>query len=485
MIAPSPTVQLRPQAGPQTAFFETPADIAFYGGAAGGGKTWAMLAEPLRHLLSVKGFGAQYFRRTRPQIVTEGGVWDESKELYPHFGGVPREGSVLDWTFPPYNNRIKFDHLQHEKDLQNYQSAQIALIIFDELTQFRWRQFTYMFSRNRSTCGVRPYIRAGYNPVPAEDPVGGWIHKFVGWYLDDEGYPIPERSGVVRWFVMVDDEPQWYESKAAALKERPDSRPLSFAYIMSLVTDNEILLEKDPDYLAKLEALPHVDRERLLKGNHKIMPAAGNVFNRSWFNIVGAIPAGDAMEVLFWDFAATEKEQNKADPDFTAYNHMRRVGNYGAYSFCVVDAGADQLDPADTETYFLNISRQKAAQAKREGVLLVVAWEEEPGSASKRETARMIKALAGIVCGGIRSHKDKVVRATPLAVAAKAGNVSLLDAAWNKAWLTHMHNQPEWPHDDEMDAASGSFNALTDPEFLKNLVQRRGIIASGKTKGWQ
>ncbi|MCA9983518.1 MAG: terminase family protein, partial [Anaerolineales bacterium] len=467
-------IDIAPQAGPQTAFFESPADIVFYGGAAGGGKSWALLIEPLRHLTTVDGFGGVIFRRTSPQITNEGGLWDESQKIYSLCGATPRE-HVHDWTFPPFGNTISFRHLQHEKNKLDWQGAQIPYLGFDELTHFTHGQFFYLLSRSRSTCGVTPYIRAAYNPVPPEDPIGGWIHDFVGWYIDDDGYPIEERSGVVRWFINVQDQLHWFSSEAEARQSFPDIPPTSFTYIKSSVEDNQILLDKDPSYLAKLHALPLVEMERLLKGNHKIMPAAGNVFKRSWFNIVEAIPAGDAIEVLFWDFAATAKEQTKDDPDFTAYNHMRRIGNYGAYSFCIRDAGADQLDPADTEAYFLNISRQKAAQAKREGVLLVVAWEEEPGSASKRETARMIKALAGIVCGGIRSHKDKVVRATPLAVAAKAGNVSLLDAAWNRAWLTHMHNQPEWPHDDEMDAASGSFNALTDPEFLKNLVQRRGV----------
>src|SRR5947209_1730770 len=87
-----------PQPGPQTAFLASPADIAIYGGAAGGGKSWALLLEPLRHV-HVPDFGAVFFRRTGVQIRNEGGLWDESAKLYPHLGGRPRE-QALEWRFP-------------------------------------------------------------------------------------------------------------------------------------------------------------------------------------------------------------------------------------------------------------------------------------------------------------------------------------------------------------------------------------------------
>jgi len=150
-------IEIRPQAGPQENFLATEADIAIYGGAAGGGKTWALLLEPLRHIHNPE-FGAVIFRRTYPQIRSEGGLWSESSTIYPAMGGQPRE-SILDWTFPA-GGRIKFAHMQHEINRLDWQGAQIPLIEFDELTHFTKEQFFYMLSRNRSTCGVRPYIRA-------------------------------------------------------------------------------------------------------------------------------------------------------------------------------------------------------------------------------------------------------------------------------------------------------------------------------------
>jgi len=72
---------IKPQPGFQTAFLSSPADIVIGGGAAGAGKSYALLLEPIRHSANSK-FRAVIFRRTIPQIKNEGGLWDTSKEVY-------------------------------------------------------------------------------------------------------------------------------------------------------------------------------------------------------------------------------------------------------------------------------------------------------------------------------------------------------------------------------------------------------------------
>src|ERR1017187_461066 len=100
-------IELRPQAGPQENFLTTTADIAIYGGAAGGGKSWGMLFEPLRHIDNPK-FGCVIFRRTAVQVRNEGGLWDESTNIYSLFSAHPRS-DVLEWRFPS-GAKIKFAH---------------------------------------------------------------------------------------------------------------------------------------------------------------------------------------------------------------------------------------------------------------------------------------------------------------------------------------------------------------------------------------
>jgi Terminase large subunit, T4likevirus-type, N-terminal/Anti-CBASS protein Acb1-like len=195
-------IRIGPQPGPQTQFLSSPADIAIYGGAAGGGKTFAELLEPLRHV-SNKDFGAVIFRRTTPQITNEGGLWDESGKLYPMLGAKPNQ-TDLSWTFPS-GATVSFKHLEHEKTVLNWQGSQVPLLCFDELTHFSQKQFWYMLSRNRSMCGVRPYVRATCNP-----DADSWVAELIAWWINqDTGYPIPERAGVLRWFVRIGDSIIW------------------------------------------------------------------------------------------------------------------------------------------------------------------------------------------------------------------------------------------------------------------------------------
>ena len=78
---------LKPQKGAQEMFLSTPADIAVYGGAAGGGKTYALLLELLRNI-NIKDFNAVVFRRNSSQIFNTGGLWDNAITMYTPLGGV-------------------------------------------------------------------------------------------------------------------------------------------------------------------------------------------------------------------------------------------------------------------------------------------------------------------------------------------------------------------------------------------------------------
>ena len=255
--------EVRPQPGPQEQFLRTNADIAIYGGAAGGGKTWALLLEGMRHH-AVPDYTAVLFRRTYPQVMAPGGMWDEAAKLYSLLGASPNRSSLA-WQFTS-GARIKFGHLQYEDSIYDWQGSQIAMIGFDELTHFSQSQFFYLLSRNRTTCGVRPYVRATCNP-----DAGSWVADFIAWWIDpNTGYPIPERSGKVRWFVRVGGGFVWADRPEDLRREYPDSQPKSVTFVPARVHDNRKLLDKDPGYLANLQSLPPVERARLLGGNWKV-----------------------------------------------------------------------------------------------------------------------------------------------------------------------------------------------------------------------
>jgi len=236
------TDDIRPQPGPQQQFLASPADIAIYGGAAGGGKTWALLLEAVRHQANPD-FSAVLFRRTYPEVTNPGGLWDEAAKIYHLLGANPNRTS-LSWQFPS-GARVKFGHMQHADSMYAWQGSQIALIGFDELTHFSSEQFFYMLSRNRTTCGVRPYVRATCNP-----DAGSWVAEFIAWWIDQAtGFAIPERAGKLRWFSRVGAAFVWADHPDELLQKYPDSHPKSVTFVPARVYDNPKLLDKDPDYL--------------------------------------------------------------------------------------------------------------------------------------------------------------------------------------------------------------------------------------------
>ena len=266
---------LRPQKGPQEKFLATKADIAIYGGAAGGGKTYALLLEPLRHM-NVDGYSATIFRKNATQISIDGGLLDESMQIYGLLrNAVYKASPKPHWVFSG-KSKVSFMHIDGDRDLPKWQGSQICFIGFDELCHFSEEQFFYMLSRNRSTCGVKPYVRATCNP-----DADSWVAKLISWWIDqDTGYPIPGRSGVLRYFYRDNSEVRWGDNKEELAEKYGADLELckSLTFIASSIYDNKILLDRAPSYLANLYGLSLIERERLLNGNWKIKPAAGFYF---------------------------------------------------------------------------------------------------------------------------------------------------------------------------------------------------------------
>lgn len=311
---------VKPQPGPQTAFMATPANVCIYGGAAGGGKSFGLLMSALRYK-NVPGFGCTIFRRNFNQIFSQGGLWDESMKIYQGIRGADPKFARGQWWFRNQNgdivSKVTFAHIERDEDVHKWQGSQICEIGFDELTHFSEKTFFYMLSRNRSTCGVEPFIRATCNP-----DADSWVAKFIEWWIDpDTGYPIPERSGKLRWFVRRDEILYWANTKQELWKQfdlkTPEEKaePRSVTFIMSKLEDNQELLKVNPGYMANLKAMSVIERERLLHGNWKIKAAAGLFFKRSQVGDYLSFVPDDVIEwVRCWDLAATEKTENGDRP---------------------------------------------------------------------------------------------------------------------------------------------------------------------------
>ena len=450
---PTPrVVEFRPQPGPQEQFLATSADIAIYGGQAGGGKTWALLLEPLRHIQH-RGFGGVIFRRETPQIKTEGALWDASHEIYRWLGATPYD-SALEWYFPPHQNRIRFAHMEHENDRFKWQGAEIPYIAFDELTHFTEKQFFYMLTRARSTCGIRPYVRATTNP-DAES----WVADLIAWWIDpDTGYAIPERSGQVRWFARVGQPRQlvWGESAAAlkaAYPQYPAMRPKSITFIPARLEDNPLLMARDPDYEGNLALQDDVEYARLRLGNWKIRPTAGTVFPTARITIVGAPPAdGMVVErIRYWDKAGTDAKDTTPERSWTVGVRMAKTAD-GFY--WVEDVVRGQWAQYERD-------RRMRQTAMGDGFDVKIRLEQEPGSAGVDSAKDSVRNLAGFDVATERVTGPKVARAKGFSSQVQGGNVRLVQGAWNKAYLAELDAFPSAGHpDDQVDASSGAFNML-------------------------
>ena len=445
MKSPNETkIELRPQAGPQERFLSSPADIAIFGGSAGGGKSFALLLEPLYHSANGR-FRAVIFRRTVPQLRQPGGIWDTSSEVYLPLGATPYQ-NTLEWTFPS-GASVKFSGMELETDRYSWQGSQLPLICFDELTHFADNQFWYLLSRNRSMSGVRGYVRATCNPDP-----DSWVRNFISWWIDPAtGLAIPERSGVLRWFVRVADELYWADSREE-LEARfgADSQPKSVTFIRSSVTDNKLLLERDPAYVANLKALPLVDRARLLDGNWNIRAAAGLFFRRDWFEIVDSAPDNIVSRCRYWDRAATIKTSGN-NPDATIGLLLAKTRE-GLYF--VEDVQKLFASPWQVERAML-----RCAQTDPAGT--IVAYMQDPGSAGVAEAQATARALDGFRIKFAVASGDKETRARPVSAQAEAGNVKVVRGLWNADFFRVLENFPAGSHDDEVDGLSGAHQTLS------------------------
>lgn len=437
------SLEVRPQPGPQQAFLRSLADIAIFGGGAGGGKSFSLLLEPLYHTHNPK-FGGIIFRRNSVQVRNEGGLWDESVALYTKVNAHPREAN-LEWEFKS-GARMKFAHLENEMTVYNWQGSQIPFIGFDELTHFTEKQFWYMLSRNRSMSGIPGYIRGTCNP-----DCDSWVRKLIDWWIGPDGYPLKERSGKLRWFIRRDDSFIWADSREELItKYGADQMPKSLTFIPSLLHDNKILMEKDPSYLSNLMALSRVDRLRLLGGNWNVRATSGMMFQREWFKVVDAVPSGWIRAVRFWDRAATRPNESNKDPDWT---RGLKLYKYQNGSFCVVDVKSTRDTPAKVEELIKNTASHDTNSVR-------IMSQQDPGSAGVMEADYFVKMLAGFDVGTMTTSKDKITRAKPVSAQCEAGNILVLRAGWNDDFFTELENFPEGSHDDQVDVLSGAFNAL-------------------------
>jgi hypothetical protein len=256
----------QPIPGPQTEALQTEADITFYGGAAGGGKTDLLLGCSLtQHRRSI------IFRREFAQLK---GIRERAEEIYGSIGRFNGQQELWKIQRGQYaGTTIEFGACQFPGDEKKYQGRAHDLKGFDEITHFTEAQFRFLITWNRTSLADQrcQVIAAGNPPTDAE---GDWVIRYWGPWLD-ETHRNPAKPGELRWFVTdpktgkdleVDGPEELHlENEEGELEL---VRPKSRTFILAKVEDNPFLMQTG--YKATLQSLPEPLRSRMLKGMFNI-----------------------------------------------------------------------------------------------------------------------------------------------------------------------------------------------------------------------
>ena len=394
----------------QKVFLRTNSMEALFGGAAGGGKSSALLMSALQ-FVDIPGYSAILFRRTFADLSLPGALMDRFKSWAALYDNVHWNNNSFQATFPS-GARLSFGYLNNTNDYLRYKGSEFQYIGMDEVTEIRESDYRYLFSRLRRPASgplseVPLRMRAASNPAP------NWVRQ--------------------RFIVEGKSEGR--------------------IFVPSKLTDNPGI--DAVSYRQALQALDPIERRRLEEGDWW-STTLGTLFERTSFIILDSseIPevASSARAVRFWDLAATEPSYSNPNPDYTVGTLM------------LFDGGvAYVLDVKKARVKGEKVEQLIAQTAYEDGHGVAIRMEQEPGSSGKAladQYARYV--VPGYDFSALRSTGDKVTRARPFAAACANGNVRVLRGAWLTDWFDELSSFPEaCDHDDQVDSAVGAFSYLT------------------------
>lgn len=285
---------LYPQAGCQEKFLATHADLTIFGGSRGGGKSFSLLIETLKDIYNPF-LNAIILREEKPDLEN---LIDESNKIFEQYGKYNRSKDDMTWNFH-YGGKLHFGiYSQPFSEFQKkYQGKQYAYIGIDEITHIPYRKFKYLMTDNRNAHGIRNRVYGTCNPDP-----DSWVRKFIDWWIGDDGSPIPERDGVIRYCFMEGNTPNsiiWGDTPEEVYKQckrtidslwKPAYAKLGFdkltmfiksvCFIYGKLEENIKLLASDPNYIANLAQQDEAQRGRDLGGNWDIRAGGDELLSR-------------------------------------------------------------------------------------------------------------------------------------------------------------------------------------------------------------
>ena len=412
-------------------------DIIFYGGQAGGGKSFASLLHHMKycHIPYYKGIT---IRRTTPMLTKPGAIWDEAKSLYREFDPTAKiRLKDMKITFGPVKNpdaraEVSFTHFERVDDTDNFQGSQLSSAVLDELCQFEESQFLYILSRLRTKADMKPVMRATMNPDP-----DSWVKKWVSYYLYPEGHPEfgrpdPDKQGVVRWFIRNGSDMIWTDTRDEMFEkygrrdedgnllpetDRRQIKPLSFAFLSASVYDNPYI---DDNYIAFLEGLERVEKEILLYGSWEARKQSLGMIRRQDFIEKDEAPGWDEIltSVRAYDFAFTKKSETNLSPDYTC---SVRISRLKSGDYFIHDVRQARLLPGEWLDFILEAAKDDGPK-----VQIVLPLDPGPGARFTNQVLSKQISEAGYFVKQMRSQGAKIDRFKPFASMVMNGGMQIL-----------------------------------------------------------
>jgi phage terminase large subunit-like protein len=423
--------------------------------------------------------------------MASGGLFWEAVKLYTQFEPNIKVKLKDQKIVFPSGAEISFSHYENDTAAKKYQGIQISNIFYDEVTHAdNEEQLWWLWSRLRSDAENVHSMWWSCNPDNAS-----WVLKYAMWWLFPEGHelagrPDPEKNGKIRYLLRIAGELVWgdtreeliekYGNHKLSVEHEDQVKPISFQGLFGTIDDNPDLRRSNPLYKSNLQALPKLDRERLLFGNWFARPDGSSYYDRTSCKELTSIPSErDFTKIVrVFDVAGTIPHDGNRSPDYFASVKMGKLvsGNY------VI------LDIVRTRITFGSWLEHILGLAREDGPNVDIVLGEDPNPAAKAAINLLAREIieAGFVCKTKRASAGKLDSFRPFAAAAELGAVDIVKNCGNDLWNKIVSNNDffykelenfdgtrkggELGHDDMVDCCSLAFMYLAQKVHIGNFL---------------
>lgn len=469
-----------PHPGPQQLFLTLDQHFeVFYGGAAGGGKSDALLMAALQYV-DVPGYAALLLRRTFQDLTQPGALMDRLNGWLANTSAQPRGGGRI-WEFPS-GARIVFGYVMYHRDVDQYASAEYQFVGIDEISR-GWERRTYEFLFSRVRTGeflcrhchtaverssweseefihVRPSDRSdGRRRCQNFDRPG----HYVDWELyprSHDGLALPD----VPLRVRTASNPggsghEWVKE----LFVSSDSRREDTVFVPAKLEDNPSLNRLA--YERSLSHLGPVERHRLLDGDWDVVDE-GNMFKAHWFDYIDAegVPS-DTAWCRYWDMSAMNPKRLRRGedaPDSADWTVGGLLGLSPDGRWYLGDVARTKGTPFEIERFITHTFQQDEIRFAESGASWCSRMEQVSASGLAEVDRYRRQVFLNHDFDGDSPRGEKAKRAEGFSAAVEAGNFFLVKARWNEPFVDECLLFPMSKHDDQIDTVSGAMKILTE-----------------------